>query len=79
MLMATLSKTTKLFSDILKYSAANKIISKSNYGYMIVNNFNNLSFRYLSKKGYSKTIKNMSIHEEIPESYIFNKLLTFRS
>jgi hypothetical protein len=70
------------FSELprnLQIEAANKIISKSNYGYMIVNNFNNLSFRYLSKKGYSKTIKNMSIHEEIPESYIFNKLLTFRS
>ena len=34
------------FSELprnLQIEAANKIISKSNYGYMIVNNFNNLS------------------------------------
>ena len=70
------------FSELprnLQIEAANKIISKSNCGYMIVNNFNNVSFRYLSKRGYSKFIKNLSIHEEIPESYIFNKLITYKN
>ena len=68
------------FSELpknMQLDAINKIINKSKRGYMLVNNFHKISFRYLSQNGYSKNIKNLKVHEEIPNSYLFNKLLTF--
>lgn len=69
------------FSELpkkLQITAINNIISHTEYGYMIVNNFNDLSFRYLNKSKYSTYLKDLEIFNEIPESYIFNKVLTFK-
>ena len=69
------------FSELpknMQLDAINKILNKSKKGYMLVNNFHKISFRYLSQNGYSKNIKNLKVHEEIPNSYLFNKLLTFQ-
>ncbi len=68
------------FSELpknMQIDAINKIIKNSTNGYMLVNNFHKISFRYMSQKEYSKNIKNLKVHEEIPNSYLFNKLLTF--
>jgi len=76
-----LSISNYAFSELpknLQKLALKKFINKSNNGYMIVNNFNDLSFRYLTKIGYQKNIiKKIKIEDEIPESYPFNKLLYF--
>ncbi len=69
------------FSELpkqLQLTAIKNIVSNTNYGYMIVNNFNKISFRYLSQSQYSEHLKNLKIFDEIPESYIFNKVLTFK-
>tara|TARA_B100001564_G_C20600183_1_gene652323 strand:+ start:189 stop:1004 length:816 start_codon:yes stop_codon:yes gene_type:complete len=69
------------FSELpkqLQLTAIKNILSNASYGYMIVNNFNQFSFRYLSQSQYSEHLKNIKIFEEIPESYIFNKVLTFK-
>ena len=68
------------FSELpkkIQQVAINKIIQKSQRGYMIVNNFHKISFRYMTQAGYIRNIKNLKIDEEIPNSYLFNKLLTF--
>ena len=70
------------FSELpkkLQITAIKNIISNTKYGYMIVNNFNSFSFRYLSKGQYANNLKNLEIFAEIPESYIFNKILTFKN
>ena len=54
-----------------------KIIYNSKSGYMIVNNFYNFSFKFMNIKQYQKNIPGLCIHEEVPNSYIFNKILTF--
>ena len=54
-----------------------KIINNSKSGYMIVNNFYNFSFKFMNIKQYQKNIPGLCIHEEVPNSYIFNKILTF--
>tara|TARA_X000001036_G_C20679934_1_gene805529 strand:+ start:1104 stop:1919 length:816 start_codon:yes stop_codon:yes gene_type:complete len=69
------------FSELpkkLQITAIKNIVSYTEYGYMIVNNFNDLSFRYLNKAQYSTYLKDLKIFNEIPESYIFNKVLTFK-
>mgnify|MGYP001157103995 FL=1 len=68
------------FSELpkkIQLVAISKIIQKSQRGYMIVNNFHKISFRYMTQAGYIRNIKNLEIDEEIPNSYLFNKLLTF--
>ena len=76
-----LSISNYAFSELpknLQKLALEKFINNSNNGYMLVNNFNDLSFRYLTKTGYQKNIlKKIKIEDEIPESYPFNKLLYF--
>jgi len=70
------------FSELpkkLQIKSIKNVTSKVKSGYMIVNNFSDISFRYLSKKGYNKYFKNLQIHPEIPESYIFNKILLFEN
>lgn len=70
------------FSELpkrIQLIAINKIINNSSNGYMIVNNFFKITFRYMSQKQYVKNIKNLEIHEEVPNSYIFNKLLIFKN
>ncbi len=69
------------FSELpkkMQLDAISKIINKSKMGYMLVNNFHKISFRYLSQNEYGKNIKNLKVHEEVPNSYLFNKLLTFK-
>ena len=76
-----LSISNYAFSELpknLQKLALKKFINNSNNGYMLVNNFHDLSFRYLTKTGYQKNIlKEIKIEDEIPESYPFNKLLYF--
>ena len=76
-----LSISNYAFSELpknLQKLALKKFINNSNNGYMLVNNFHDLSFRYLTKSGYQKNIlKKIKIEDEIPESYPFNKLLYF--
>ena len=70
------------FSELpkkIQLIAVSKIINKSAKGYMIVNNFHKISFRYMTQNKYSKNIKNLKVQEEIPNSYLFNKLLTFEA
>tara|TARA_B100000900_G_scaffold416277_1_gene450955 strand:- start:31940 stop:32755 length:816 start_codon:yes stop_codon:yes gene_type:complete len=63
----------------LQINVASKIIKDTKYGYMIVNNYNSYSIRYLSRRGYEKYLNNLCVFNEIPESYIFNKILTFKN
>lgn len=55
----------------------NKIIEKSKFGYMIVNNFYNFSFKFMNINEYKKYIDGLEIFEEVPNSYLFNKTLIF--
>jgi hypothetical protein len=70
------------FSELpkkLQITAIKNVISNAKYGYMIVNNFNNFSFRYLSKAQYANNLPNLEVFDEIPESYMFNKIVTFKN
>ena len=70
------------FSELPKHlqlETIKSVISCANYGYMIVNNFNKISIRYLSQNGYHKHLNNLKIFPEIPESYILNKTLVFEN
>ena len=54
-----LSISNYAFSELpknLQKLALEKFINNSNNGYMLVNNFHDLSFRYLTKTGYQKNI-----------------------
>ena len=70
------------FSELpkkLQINTVDRIIRNSDQGYMIVNNFHDFSLRYLTKRGYSKFLNKLAVYEEIPESYIFNKIITFNN
>ena len=45
----------------------------------MIGNFYDFSLRYLTKKGYSKYLNKPAVYEEIPESYIFNKIIIFNN
>ena len=70
------------FSELpkkLQLKTINSIVENVNCGYMIVNNFNKISIRYLNINGYHKHLNNLKIFSEKPESYIFNKTLIFKN
>ena len=70
------------FSELpknLQLKTIHSIVSKVNYGYMTVNNFNKVSIRYLNINGYQNYLNNLEIFSEKPESYIFNKILIFKN
>jgi len=69
------------FSELpksIQVDSINKIINNSKNGYFILNNFYKYSLRYLTQKNYKTLIKNLEIHEEVPSSYVFNKLAVFK-
>jgi putative sugar O-methyltransferase len=57
--------------------AHKKFIKNSKYGYMIVNNYWHITFRYFTKLHYKYYLKNLIIEDEIPRSNPFNKVLIF--
>jgi len=58
--------------------AYKKFIQNSKYGYMIVNNYWHITFRYFTKLHYKYYLKNLIIEDEIPVSNPFNKVLIFK-
>lgn len=68
------------FSELpkkLQKIVVQKGINLSTRGYMLVNHFYTLSFRYMTVRNYKKSINNLEILEEVPKSAKFNKLLIF--
>lgn len=68
------------FSELpkkLQKIVVQKGINLSTRGYMLVNHFYTLSFRYMTIRNYKKSINNLKTFEEVPQSGIFNKLLIF--